>query len=119
MTPLHDLRARAPTGNAGPILREIATALARLLDTGQATTMDLGALPFSVGDEKALDAALGPGEVHATIEALGASRVSETGTPGVWRVDRFDQQGKRCRVSSKSRSSPRYSSARPPTPIRV
>lgn len=90
---IQELRAHVPTGNAGPILQEIATALARLLDTGQPTTIDLGALPFSAGDEKALDAALGSGEVRATIEALGTSHVQETGTPGVWRVDHFDQHG--------------------------
>jgi hydrogenase-1 operon protein HyaF len=82
-----------PTGNAGPVLQEIATALARLLETGQTTMIDLGALPFSAGDEKALEAALGSGEVRATIEALGTSHVSETGTPGVWRIDHFDHQG--------------------------
>jgi hydrogenase-1 operon protein HyaF len=82
-----------PTGNAEPVLQEIATALARLLDTGQTTTIDLGALPFSAGDEKALEAALGKGEVHATIDALGTSHVNETATPGVWRIDHFDQQG--------------------------
>lgn len=82
-----------PTGNAGPILREIATALARLLDSGHETTIDLGALPFSAGDEKALDAALGTGEVHATLDALGRSHVAETGVAGVWRVDHFDQHG--------------------------
>lgn len=90
---VRELRAHVPTGNAGPILREIATALARLLDTGETTTIDLGALPFSAGDEKALDAALGAGEIHATLDALGTSHVSETGIPGVWRIDHFDQQG--------------------------
>ena len=90
---IEELRAHIPTGNAGPILREIATALARLLDTGEPTTIDLGALPFSAGDEKALDAALGSGEVHATVKALGESHVTETGIAGVWRVDHFDQQG--------------------------
>ena len=90
---IEELRAHIPTGNAGPILREIATALARLLDTGEPTTIDLGALPFSAGDEKALDAALGAGEVHATVKALGESHISETGVSGVWRVDHFDQQG--------------------------
>ncbi|MCB1350176.1 MAG: hydrogenase expression/formation C-terminal domain-containing protein [Paracoccaceae bacterium] len=87
------LRAHVPTGNAGPVLREIAAALARLLDTGETTTIDLGALPFSAGDEKTLDAALGTGELTARIEALGTSHVTETATPGVWRIDHFDQQG--------------------------
>ncbi|PIE06644.1 MAG: hypothetical protein CSA74_11500 [Rhodobacterales bacterium] len=90
---LQELRAHVPTGNAGPVLREIATALARLLDTGAPTIIDLGALPFSAGDERALDAALGEGEIRATITVLGTSQVVETGTPGVWRVDHYDQNG--------------------------
>ncbi len=90
---IEELRAHIPTGNASPILREIATALARLLDTGEPTTIDLGALPFSAGDEKALDAALGTGEVHATVKALGDSHVTETGIAGVWRIDHFDEKG--------------------------
>ena len=90
---IEELRAHIPTGNAGPILREIATALARLLDTGEPTTIDLGALPFSAGDETALDAALGTGEVHATVKALGDSHVTETGIAGVWRIDHFDEKG--------------------------
>jgi len=90
---LRTLREHVPTGNAGPVLREIAAALARLVETGDPTTIDLGALPFSAGDEKALDAALGAGEVRATVEALGTSDVTETGIPGVWRIDHFDQAG--------------------------
>ena len=90
---VRELRAHVPTGNAGPVLREIAAALARLIDTGEPTTIDLGALPFSAGDEKALDAVLGSGEIRATLDALGTSHVNETGVPGVWRVDHFDQQG--------------------------
>jgi len=90
---LQNLRDHVPTGNADPILREIATALSRLLDTGEPTLIDLGALPFSAGDERALDAALGTGEVKATVEVLGTTQVHETGTPGVWRVDHYDQQG--------------------------
>ncbi len=93
VTSLKALKAHVPTGNADPILREIATALARLLETGAPTTIDLGALPFSAGDEKALDAALGEGEIRATVAVLGTSQVVETGTPGVWRVDHYDQNG--------------------------
>ncbi len=88
-----ELRAHIPTGNAGPILREIATALARLVGSGETTTIDLGAIPFSAGDEKALDAVLGTGEVRATVDVLGTSHVAETAIAGVWRVDHFDQQG--------------------------
>ncbi|MCB1337129.1 MAG: hypothetical protein KDK10_06650 [Maritimibacter sp.] len=87
------LKAHIATGNAEPILREIATALAKLLDTGDPTIIDLGALPFSAGDEKRLDAVLGTGELHATLDVLGQSHVTETGIAGVWRIDHFDQQG--------------------------
>ena len=90
---IQELRAHVPTGNAGPVLREIAFALTRLVDTGQTTTIDLGALPFSAGDEKALERTLGTGEVRATVAALGTSHVAETGIAGVWRVDHLDQQG--------------------------
>lgn len=90
---LGDLKAHVATGNAAPVLREIAAALAKLLATGETTTIDLGALPFSAGDEKRLDATLGTGEVHVTLDTLGTSHVTETGVAGVWRIDHFDQQG--------------------------
>jgi len=90
---LDELRSHLGTGNAHPVLREVETALRALLDTGRQTTIDLGAIPFGPGDERLLDEVLGPGEVRATIDALGHSQVTETGIPGVWRIDHFDQQG--------------------------
>ncbi|MDQ2089726.1 hydrogenase expression/formation C-terminal domain-containing protein [Marimonas arenosa] len=88
-----ELRSHLGTGNARPVLREIETALGALLESGRETTIDLGAIPFGPGDERMLDEVLGPGEVHATIYAMGESHVAETGVPGVWRVDHFDQRG--------------------------
>lgn len=90
---LKDLRSHIPTGNAGPVLREIQAALEALLETGQETTIDLGALPFSAGDERQLEEVLGSGEVKATLDIFGTSHVQETGIPGVWRIDHFDQRG--------------------------
>lgn len=90
---LQDLRAAIPTGNARPILDEIAAALDRLLSTGAPTVIDLGALPFTEGDERVLEAALGAGELRAELSALGTSQVVETGTPGVWRIDHADPAG--------------------------
>lgn len=81
------------TGNADPILREILHALAGLLETGAEATIDLGAIPFAAGDERVFDAVLGKGEVHAVIDVMGKSHVTETGIPGVWRVDHFDEKG--------------------------
>ena len=92
-SPLEELRSHLGTGNAWPVLSEIATALRALLDSGRETTIDLGAIPFGPGDERVLDDVLGQGEVQATLDALGKSHVSETGIPGVWRVDHFDQRG--------------------------
>ncbi|RME16066.1 MAG: hypothetical protein D6801_06170 [Alphaproteobacteria bacterium] len=90
---LEELKSHIATGNARPVLTEVLAALDRLLDSGEATTIDLGAFPFGPGDERLLDELLGPGEVTATIEALGRSIVAETGVPGVWRIDHFDERG--------------------------
>jgi hydrogenase-1 operon protein HyaF len=75
------------TQNALPILNEIRHALAVLNETGQSTTIDLSAIPFGPGDREALDAALGQGEVSATIDSLGHTHIRETAFPGVWWVD--------------------------------
>ncbi|GKY87343.1 hydrogenase expression/formation C-terminal domain-containing protein [Sinisalibacter aestuarii] len=90
---LEELRSRISTGNARPVLAEILAALATLLDTGQETVIDLGAFPFAPGDERLLDEVLGTGEVQATLDVLGKSHVQETGIPGIWRIDHFDQRG--------------------------
>ncbi len=81
------------TGNADPILHEIAHALAALLETGEETTIDLGAIPFAGGDERRLDEVLGTGEVRAVLQVMGESHVQETAIAGVWRVDHFDEAG--------------------------
>lgn len=74
-------------GNALPILGEIRHALARLAETGEATRIDLAAIPFGPGDEDRLLELLGRGEVQATVEALGPTRIWESRFPGVWLVD--------------------------------
>ncbi len=74
-------------GNARPILGEVRHALARLLDSGEPTQIDLGAMPFGPGDEQRLLDWLGRGEVNASIEALGPTRIQETALRGVWLVE--------------------------------
>jgi hydrogenase-1 operon protein HyaF len=74
-------------GNALPILGEIRHAVARLAETGEATRIDLAAIPFGPGDEDRLLELLGRGEVQATVDALGPTRIWETRFPGVWLVD--------------------------------
>lgn len=73
-------------GNALPVLHEVRHALAKLIESGEATVIDLRAIPFGPGDEAELEAALGQGEVAATVSAMGPSMVQETAYPGVWLV---------------------------------
>ena len=82
-------------GNAIPILHEVRHALARLIERGEPTQIDLNAIPFGPGDEDRLTALLGSGEVEATIQALGPTRVRETAIPGVWLVDYYNEAGQR------------------------
>ncbi len=80
-------------GGIRPILREIETLLAALVKTGQGGSIDLRSLPLAPADFEALDAALGPGEVRATVHALGETRVAETAIHGVWRVTHCSDGG--------------------------
>ncbi len=74
-------------GNALPILSEIRHAIQRLVETGEPTCIDLAAMPFGPGDEERLMHLLGRGEVEATIDALGPTRIRETAFAGVWIID--------------------------------
>ena len=82
-------------GNALPILHEIRHGLRRLAERAEPTLIDLRALPFGPGDEDRLLGLLGTGEVQASIEALGLTRVWETEIPAVWLVDHRNQEGER------------------------
>ena len=74
-------------GNALPILSEIRHAVARFAETGEASCIDLAAIPFGPGDEERLMQLLGRGEVEATVQALGPTRIWETRFPGIWVLD--------------------------------
>jgi hydrogenase-1 operon protein HyaF len=71
-------------GNVRPILNEVMHAIDRLLETDEPTTIDLAGLPFGPGELEHLEATLGTGELAATLDALGTSRIRETAYPGVW-----------------------------------
>ena len=79
------------TGNVVPILNEIRHALQRLLDDGEATTIDLRGIPMGPGEEAHIEALLGTGEVAATIDAMGRSTVNETSLAGVWLVVHYNE----------------------------
>ena len=79
--------------NALPVLNEIRFALDKLASDGENTVIDLSAIPFSPGDRERLFNALGVGEVDASVNALGETRIRETGYPGVWLVEHHAPQG--------------------------
>lgn len=81
------------TGNAKPLLREIAALLESLANGGPGGSIDLRRLPMLSGDHAVLDQTLGEGEVSAEITALGPTRIRETGIHGVWRVIHCNADG--------------------------
>lgn len=82
------------TGNVVLLLNEVRHALDRLLHTGEGTTIDLSTIPMAPQEQAELDAALGVGEVTATLMASGPSEVQETAYPGVWRLTHKTDEGR-------------------------
>ena len=81
------------SGNAPPLLRELADQVKRLLDTGEASAIDLSALPLTPADLDWLREKLGEGEIAITLQANGESTLNETACPGVWWVTHHNEQG--------------------------
>ncbi|MEE4379788.1 MAG: hydrogenase expression/formation C-terminal domain-containing protein [Candidatus Competibacteraceae bacterium] len=78
------------TENALPLLHEIRHALALLLETGEATVIDLRSLPLGTMDAEQLLQVLGQGEIQAQLDSLGKSLIQETRIPGVWFIEHFN-----------------------------
>jgi len=85
-----DLQALARE-NARPILHEIRHALAKLLESGEETVIDLRSLPLSDVDQDYLVGALGNGELECRLDALGRSVIRETSYHGVWLVTHYNE----------------------------
>lgn len=81
------------SGNVEPLLHEVRHALARLLEDGSSTCIDLAGIPLAPGEQERIVQALGTGEVRAELAVLGRSELHETACPGVWIVTHFDQSG--------------------------
>lgn len=81
------------SGNAPPLLRELAQQVRRLLDTGESSAIDLSALPLTPADLDWLRDRLGSGEIAVTLDAGGESTLSETACPGIWWVTHRNEQG--------------------------
>ena len=82
----------ALTHNVVPLLHEIRHGLARLLENGAATAIDLRGIPMAPGEEERIIRELGTGEVQARLSALGPSEIRETRFPGVWLVIHYNSE---------------------------
>lgn len=95
--PVEALSAAPPcaeeTGNVLPLLHEIRHALERLARDDEPHVIDLRGLPMAPGEEQRIEAALGRGEVHATLDALGSSHIHETAFSGVWLITHCNEAG--------------------------
>jgi hydrogenase-1 operon protein HyaF len=80
-------------GNALPLLHEIRHALARLIEEGEPTVIDIQSLPMGPGDLRRLFDALGEGEVRAELEVLGKTVIRESRYSGVWIIEHLDGAG--------------------------
>jgi hydrogenase-1 operon protein HyaF len=80
-------------GGIAAILSELATLLERLVRGEPSGSIDMRSLPMSSTDRTQLQRVLGDGEVQATVNAQGLSKVRETRISGVWWVEYFDQEG--------------------------
>jgi hydrogenase-1 operon protein HyaF len=80
-------------GNTLPLLHEIRHALARLIEQGEPTVIDIQSLPMGPGDDRRLFAALGDGEVRAELEALGKTVIRESRYSGVWIIEHLNGSG--------------------------
>ena len=79
------------TYNVKPILHEIRHALAKLLDNGETSIIDLRSIPLAPGEEEIILDTLGRGEVVAQLDVLGPSEIYETHFAGVWLVTHFNE----------------------------
>ena len=79
------------TWNVQPILHQVRHALVRLIDAGETCTIDLRSIPLAPGEEETIINALGQGEVHARLDALGRSDIYETVYSGVWLVTHYNE----------------------------
>lgn len=80
-------------GNALPLLHEIRHALARLLEEGEPTVIDIQSIPMGPGDLRRLFDALGEGEVRAELESLGKTVIRESRYSGVWIIEHMNAAG--------------------------
>jgi hydrogenase-1 operon protein HyaF len=89
-----DFTFLADDGLVDALIMEIAGLLRRLIEDGEAGTIDLLGLPLSPSCLAALNDCLGQGEIEVQLDAAGRSTIRETGFPGVWWTTHADEAGR-------------------------
>jgi hydrogenase-1 operon protein HyaF len=84
----------ADDGLVDALLTEVAGLLHRLLEHGEAGSIDLRGLPLSARCVGTLKQRLGKGEVIVLLAAAGHSEIHETSFPGVWWTQHADEAGR-------------------------
>jgi hydrogenase-1 operon protein HyaF len=79
-------------GGVQAVLSELANMLEALAGGAPSAAIDLRSLPMSPQDRIELQAALGDGEVRATLTAGGMSILRETALSGVWWIEHRDEK---------------------------
>jgi len=76
------------------LLVEVAGLLSRLIEDGEEGAIDLLGLPLSPFCVAELERRLGRGEISVELDAIGLSKIRETGFPGVWWTQHVDESGR-------------------------
>ena len=76
------------------LLGELAEHLNHFAATGQPYVIDLSSLPVSEQDLRDLEQILGQGEVDATLNTIGESKVYETQYAGIWWIKHYSPEQK-------------------------
>lgn len=76
----------SPSPQVRALLQELLDLLQDLIHEGKSASVDIRSLPISASDYDYLKLFLGEGEVVATINALGPTKIRETEIPGIWWV---------------------------------
>lgn len=80
------------TWNVMPLLHEVKHALNKLIESGETTVIDLRSIPLAPGEEDKILRTLGTGEVHAKLNALGPSEITETRYAGIWIISHYNDE---------------------------
>jgi hydrogenase-1 operon protein HyaF len=76
------------------LIIEVASLLRRLIDHGEAGSIDLNGLPLQPSCVADLEQRLGYGEVTVRLDAAGISEIHETKFSGVWWARHHDEVGR-------------------------